>query len=125
MNQLPSNNKQFSRVEILLRLLKFTAAMATFFGVVRIVQSGVNDITQIMNTNGFINLSFGLMSYLCAYLIEQKNNLAYMPMLIATLYPLSVSLTTGAGLNIIVIGFGVYVLYQIYQLHQEGYFGNQ
>ena len=123
MNQDPPN-KQFSKSEILVRLLKFTAAMATFFGIVRIVQSGETDITQIMNTNGFINLSFGLMSYLGAYLIEQKNNLAYMPILIATLYPLSVSLTTGAGINIIVIGFGIYVLYQIWQLHQEGYFPN-
>lgn len=109
---------------MLLRLLKFTAAMATFFGVVRIVQSGVTDVTQMMNTNGFINLSFGLMSYLGAYLIEQKNNLAYMPILIATLYPLSVSLTTGAALNVVVIGFGVYVLYQVWRLHQEGYFLN-
>ena len=122
--KLPDSEKQFSKAEILLRLLKFTAAMATFFGVVRIIQSGVTDITQILNTNGFINLSFGLMSYLCAYLIEQKNNLAYMPILIATLYPLSVSLTTGAGLNIIVIAFGGYVLYQIRQLHNEGYFPN-
>lgn len=125
MKQPELNNKQFSTAEVLLRLLKFTAAMATFFGIVNIVQSGQTDIGTVINSVGFINVLFGLMSYLCSYLITAKNSLAHIPILIGTLYPISVTLTTGSGINIIVIGFGCYVLYQIWRLNQEGYFAGK
>ncbi|MFT5194415.1 MAG: hypothetical protein ACI9EW_000901 [Cellvibrionaceae bacterium] len=125
MNLSEPKNKQFSTVEVLLRLLKFTAAMATFFGIVNILQSGQTDIGVIINSVGFINVLFGLMSYLCSYLIKEKNKLAHVPILIGTLYPISVSLTAGTGVNIIVIGFGCYVLYQIWRLNQEDYFGKR
>ena len=117
-----SNNPQ-SPTEALLRTLKFTAAIMVFSGVVRIIQAGgVPDIGTYINTPDFMLLLFGGCSYLAAYLIEQRNNLSYIPMAIATLYPLSVSLTTGQGLNIVIILFGAFILYRIWRLHQENYF---
>ncbi|MFK7800558.1 MAG: hypothetical protein AB8G95_02900 [Anaerolineae bacterium] len=125
MNQSEPKKNQFSTAEVLLRLLRFTAAMATFFGIVNITRSGQTDIGVIINSVGFINVLFGLMAYLCSSLIKEKNKLAHIPILIGTLFPISVWLTGANGLNIIVVGFGCYVLFQIWRLNQSGYFSER
>ena len=107
----------------LLQMLRFTAAIMVFSGVVRLIQAGgVPDFAVYINTPDFMLLLFGGCAYLAAYLIDQRNNLSYIPIAIATLYPLSVSLTTGQGLNIVLILFGAFILYRIWRLHQDGYF---
>lgn len=119
-------NQTQSPTESLLRMLKFTAAIMVFSGVVRLIQAdGLPDIGVYINTPDFMLLLFGGCAYLAAFLIEQRNNLSYIPITIATLYPLSVSLTTGQGLNIVIILFGAFILYRIWRLHQDGYFGTR
>lgn len=105
-----------------MRMLRFTAALMIFTSIVQVVNAPPVAIPAYINTVGFMFLVFGGMSYLSAYLIDQRNKLAYMPILIASLYPLSVSLTTGQGINIILILFGAYVLFRIWRLNQANYF---
>lgn len=125
MKESETKTNQFSTAEVLLRLLQFTAAMATFFGIVNITRSGQTDIGAIINSVGFINVLFGVMAYLCSYLIKEKNKLAHIPILIGILFPISVWLTGENGLNVIVVIFGCYVLFQIWRLNQENYFEKQ
>ena len=106
----------------LVRMLRFTAAIMIFTAIVQVVNQPPVALSEYINTVGFMFIVFGGSSYLSAYLIDQKNSLAYMPILIASLYPLSVSLTTGQGLNIILILFGVYILFRIWRLNQANYF---
>ncbi|MEM8861715.1 MAG: hypothetical protein AAGD96_25600, partial [Chloroflexota bacterium] len=63
-NNTPSGN--------LLRMLKFSAAIMVFSGVVRLIQLETFDLAFYVNTPNFMILLFGIMSYLAAYLIEQK-----------------------------------------------------
>ena len=105
-----------------MRMLRFTAAIMVFLDIVRAAQDGLPELAIYVNTVNFMLLLFGLMSYFAAYLIEQKQSVGYIPIAVATLYPLSVSLTTGQPLNIVIIIYGAFVLFQYWRLRQSGYF---
>ena len=107
----------------LVRMLQFTAAIMIFLGASRLIRAGgLPDFDVFINSPEFMNVFFGGCSYLGAYLIQRRNNLAYIPIAAGALYPLSVSLTTGLPLNIVLILFGAYILYRIWRLHQASYF---
>ena len=107
----------------LIRMLQLTAAIMIFLGVARLTQAGgLPDFDVFINSPEFMNVLFGGCAYLGGYLIQRRNNLAYIPIAVGALYPLSVSLTTGLPLNIVLILFGAYILFRIWRLHQTDYF---
>ena len=106
----------FNDSERFIRTLNITGSFAVFLGVVSLVQT-IDELNGSILTSPSSNtLVFGLMSLLSGYLLRQKHQLAFMPLIIGILYPISYTLTTGQGLNIILIALGGYFLWRAIQL---------
>ncbi|MEM7801883.1 MAG: hypothetical protein AAF633_21995, partial [Chloroflexota bacterium] len=104
--------------ERFMRTLNITGTAALFLGGVSVFQ-GVSAGTETWLTHpSSSTVILGIMSLVARILVLKEDRLAYLPITIALLYPISYSLTTGRPFNIIILFVCLFFLYRIYQIYQ-------